>query len=286
VIIALPYQTLTEYFRDFMLGRLEKICSGPCPVCDGPVLYLYLRLRKVMDLPIFHGKCDGKCDCGISFLPLFVAPHKWYGYFRIEEALTFVAEEQYSSLSAVLTAWETAREIRLADGLAAFPSQRTVLRWWKRLEGRSSLIGAKIAIPAADSMNFPLDWPGRRESCGPDGLPGVVEVPVPASSAGKEPSLTKRRPVRPASIGDCLLSGLADLGSSLRPGFTSFLSQRPSAALSIPLFVLGLWFLEGRLHVPCLVPIGKVGNLTASCFPELPQTPVLTRPYLPATPPP
>ena len=101
-----------------------------CPCC-GSSIYLGLRLRTFTDIPLYYGRCAGPCKTCFTFLPLFIAPRKWYLYYDIEKAISFVSSDRFVSISDAFASWDGGRDDRLDDGLPPGPRINTVLRWRK-----------------------------------------------------------------------------------------------------------------------------------------------------------
>lgn len=275
MLSATPHLTVTHYFRDFCLGFLEEFCSKACSICGAGVC-LDLRLRKVLDLPIFHGRCKGKVKHHFTFLPLFVAPGKWYGYPTIEKALCSIFKANVPNQA--YEDWEADREAflypdsevddRRQKDIFRIPGKTTLHRWWKELED-----GQEIWIERAASFRqfgSRQGWPGLLPACGPDGIVGekrmcdLPDIPDPRPSVRSLVLLL-------LSLGQILLNR----------SFTSL----PVSHLGI-----GLWFLEVQFWQRCLAWRCLFGRLIPCSFPnlipnleEMKHTPL---PYAPKTSPP
>lgn len=259
MLSATPHLTVTHYFRDFCLGALEEFCSRPCQSCQSAVA-IELRLRSVINLPIYRGKCSGTETHHFTFLPLFVAPGKWFAYPVIEDALRFILNEQIPHRAFV--AWEMAREHLTAKSLSRIPSTSTIRRWWDALND-GHVISLEQAISQARDAQIP-GWPGLLPSYGPDGILGektsstIPGIPLP--------SLPVRRLLH-------LLFSLGEILTGQCPPTSSVLG-------------VGLWFLEVQVRRRCLVRSDLVGRLIPGSFPKLAVTPCPSILHAPKTSPP
>ena len=258
MLSATPHLTVIHYFRDFCLGALEEFCSRPCRLC-GAGVDLELRLRFVLDLPIFRGRCWGAESHHFTFLPLFVAPGKWFGYPTIEKALRFILLEHTPYRAFV--AWEINREQVMMESTARIPGTSTIRRWWDELnEDQGGWLDQ--AISQARLMPTP-EWPGLLPAYGPDGIPGESATSVPTISS---PSLPVRRLL-------CLLFSLGEILTGQYPSTSSVLG-------------VGLWFLEVQVRRRCLARTDLIGRLIPGSFPNLAVTPCLSILHAPKTSPP
>jgi hypothetical protein len=197
-----------------------------------------------MDLPIYRGKCSGSRQHHFTFLPLFVAPGKWYGYPAIEGALRFILREQAPHRAFV--AWEIDREKFVMESTARFPGTSTIRRWWDELsDGQDPWLDRAISQVR---LTTTPGWPGLLPTCGPDGIPG--ENTIRTISPISMPS----RPVR------SLLFLLFFLGEILT-------GQCPTTVLGV-----GLWFLEVQFRQRCLARVALAGRLIPCAFPSLAVT--------------
>jgi len=278
VVIPLPHQTLTDYHRDFRAGILEKFCPSNCHTCGAPIDRFEYRLRKAQQLWVLRGRCRGACVHCFTFLPLFVAPGKWYPYAAIEEALGFVSQGRFANPTAALKAWEANRETRVDQRQVGGPSETTVRRWRKELDqDQPERPWAERA--AAASLLVPGQvWPGPACQCGPDGLPGEkTPPPIPANIAlPSSPPLLE--PGLGLSFTAVFLGALRMLGEAL---LGSPSSPPPGSCLA-----MGMWFLEGRFQQRCLAGFELVGNVVPGLIPDLAATQRLPRGYPPQPPPP
>jgi hypothetical protein len=246
VLHGLPHLTYTEYLRDFFFGTLAGFCSGSCPLCGGLLAILGLRLRKTLDLPLFRSQCRG-CRTRFTFLPRFVAPGKWFAYPQIEQALTFVAQAGFSSVSQGLREWDYRRDRRIDSGLSAGPSASSVRRWWMTLSQR-------------DQAEF---WSER----GRDALSaGLGPSPEMRNAGGPEPA-------GHGSAGLRLLTILRLLGEFLLGSFR--------ASCHRSWFGAALWALESQVGRRCLADADLVGTLIPSHSPYLAVTATSPRGYPP-----
>jgi len=259
VLSATPHLTLTHYFRDFCLGILEEFCSKACCLC-GAAVGLELRLRTVMDLPVYRARCTGPDEHSFTFLPLFVAPGKWYGYPVIEDALRVMIGEQVPHRAFV--AWNIDRERRTMEGVSRIPCATTLRRWWdaSRHDAAFWLDLAALHAPAAAVSG----WPSILPTCGPDGIAGE-RTPSGLSSISF-PSLPVQK----------LLLIIISLGEIL---------MGPGLSGTSPLGV-GLWFLETQARRRCLSRSNFLGRLIPCSFPSLAVTPRLLILHTPKTSPP
>lgn len=259
MIIGLPHHTFTEYHRDFFFGALEKMCSGDCPVCGGRVKHIELRLRKILGLPIFRGKCSGACKKSFTFLPRFACPGKWYGYFAIERALLFVSRA--TSPNAAFQIWEANRELLAASGTSLGPSTSTVSRWWDELgQSRPDQPWLDRAL-GAEARTSRQGWPGPAPSYGPDGLVGEKTFLLGRKKAFPRNSEPKTPSCRSSKFSSLMLSLLLALGEAL-------LGSHSSTA-PITLLGTGLWLLEPPFQQRCLARANLVGRIIPGSFPEV-----------------
>ncbi|MBF0502534.1 MAG: hypothetical protein HQM09_20520 [Candidatus Riflebacteria bacterium] len=271
MIITLLNVSHTGYLRDFFFGALEKKCSGMCPICDGHISVIGLRLRKHLDLPIYRGKCGGECNSHFTFLPVFVAPGKWYDYFSIEIALLHVAQNTFSSTSAAIHDWDFSRDDLIADGHSPGPSASSVRRWWREL-------GQNLSE---------RPWQARAEQELVELLPSAPAIITPQSSdpiftmdtAKDDFTSTQVIVVQDSRSSSCLLLGtLRFLGATL-------IGKRLVSTMT-SLLAIGMSFLETRFQQRCLAMIDLTGRVVPCPYPNMAATLKRSLAYPPETSPP
>lgn len=275
--IALPHQTVTEYLRDFFFGRLALFCAGLCPLCGNRIQIIGLRLRMVMEIPLYRGRCRSDiCRAHFTFLPLFVAPAKWHGYVQIEAALVYLAERK-TTLTSALASWENEREMRIEEGRPAGPSVSTLRRWWGELaEASSDRVWWEQAVD-----HSPRHWPRPITGYGPDGILGEalssgstrrfqLVNPVPLFQPGPSSSFPNV-PVPAVGFLFCLLS-LAQ----------AFLPTAVSPTISC--LGIGIWTLESVVGRRLLASVDLVGRVIPGPSPFLTVTRGGARVYYPEPP--
>lgn len=256
MIVALPHKTPKEYRRDFQVGTLEKFCPATCPLCPSLIYFFAFRKRKVLNIFVLRGRCKGPRIHYFTFLPLFVAPAKWYGYESIETALVQVNQGGFANIYAALAAWENQREIRIDNHQPPGPSSKTVYRWQSEL-----------------SQDKPdLSWTQRAEKAL---LQLTTQKPSKTGKRLKKRRMSLPRPTASptAKLPGVLLATLLTLGKILL-GLASF---------SLPIFPLGigLWFLETRHQQRLLARFELAGKIVPGPVPYLSVLEFFLRGYPP-----
>ncbi len=257
MIIALPHLTVTEYLRSFFLGNLVVLCARPCPLYGHCIRIIGLRLRLTLDIPVYRGRCTSdRCKTCFTFLPIFAAPAKWYGYAQIGEVLAFLAHRP-TTLNTALTEYETARDNRIEDGAPAGPSVSTIRRWWREFSEASTnpaWLAHAAALTGADSREV---------------RPDLNEEPLPeALSSKSSPAPSSRRYARS--------SPAAKSAQSSPAHFLAFLLHLATMLLSAPapvsLLGLGIGVLESRIGRRFLASPALAGRVTPSPSPDPAET--------------
>jgi hypothetical protein len=196
-------------------------------------------LRRFLRLKLRRAYCRG-CRVRFTFLPVFLAPAKWYPYLTIQRALAFVADEKHRSPFAALEAWEARRDQRLDDSPHRHPgpSKSAVQRWWAELTRRDT------ERPWLERTQ------GVLHRCAPS-------RPVPLSGN--------------CMLGRVLLGALLCLGAVLR-GSVAALAKAPRLAVA-------LWFQEIEHGQRCLGAGSDVGRVIPGPSPSLGGTPPCAVPY-------
>lgn len=258
MVVPLPHKTHTEYHRDFLLGILEKFCPEICPICQALIYLFGFRKRKIMSIFLLRGRCKGPIVHHFTFLPLFVAPAKWYGYETIETALISVNQSGFSTFSAALADWEKARETRIEDHQSPGPCSRTISRWDKELgQNHPKRPWAQKAQETLSQMNKPVHEQ-KSASSKRKTLKPLAAAPI----STRDKKFTVR-----------LLVTLRLLGKTLL-GMTSF----PETKISLG---IGIWFLESSCQQRCLARFELAGNVVPGPVPEVSMTEFLRRGYPP-----
>jgi hypothetical protein len=248
VILALPHKAIREYLRDFQIGTLEKNCPEICPLCQAPICLFAYRERKVLRIHVLRGRCKGARVHHFTFLPVFVAPGKWYGYETIEESLVFINQERFPNKTAAFNAWEEARENRIEDRIPPGPSSKTVGRW------HSELVQDRPERP----------WKARAEQA-------ILEISSHRNLG--HPGKNRQKPKTPGDFSVLLLSILLTLGKALLG------NSRPIPSVSV--LGIGIWFLESRFKQRCLARFELVGNIVVGPVPDMSVTKIFLRGYPP-----
>ena len=260
MIIALPHKTSREYRRDFQVGTLEKFCPVTCPLCPALISFFAFRKRKVLNIFVLRARCKGPLMHYFTFLPLFVAPAKWYGYEDIEVALVHVNHGKFAYLNAALAAWENLREIRIDDHKLPGPSSKTVYRWQTELsQHHPDRPWGKIAEQALLQLAEPESSASKKRN---HSQPRKKRTPLPGTSLSPT-----------ASFPEVFLSTLLTLGKIL-VGSTSF---------PLPVFPLGIgmWFLETRCQQRILARVELAGKVVPGPVPYLSVLEFFLRGYPP-----
>ena len=136
MVVALPFPDRHSYLRAVETNGLERFVHGLCGRCGQPLWANGWGYRKIQDLWTRRGLCSG-CDTSFTFLPIFLAPAKWYDYSAILSAAEFLSKPTFPTATAAITAWDLARSVDQDNHRRARPSAPTVWRWWASL-GRAA----------------------------------------------------------------------------------------------------------------------------------------------------
>lgn len=275
--IALPHQTVTEYLRDFFFGRLALFCAGFCPLCGNRIQIIGLRLRLIMEIPLYRGRCRSEvCGTHFTFLPLFAAPAKWHGYVQIETALVYLVERN-TTLTSALASWEEAREMRIEDGRPAGPSVSTLRRWWSEFAEASS---DRIWYEQAVALS-PGHWPRPITVYGPGGLPEAALLPSPTRRSQHANPVPRFQPGPSSSFANIPVSAIEFLFCLLSLA-ESFL---PTVVLpNISRLGIGIWALESVVGRRFLASGNLAGRVIPGPSPFLTVTHGGARVYYPEPP--
>lgn len=156
MVAALPFPDLPSYLRAFATGVLEAFARGVCGRCGrrlwangwGCRLRAGLRLRRAF--------CPG-CRTSFTFLPMFLAPAKWYAYPAIQRAVDFLSQSKFPTATAAITAWDLERCVDQDNHLKPRPSAPTALRWWTSLS--RAAVSAWFALTVAQIFQRAPDHP-------------------------------------------------------------------------------------------------------------------------------
>ncbi|MEK7109951.1 MAG: hypothetical protein AAB876_01905 [Patescibacteria group bacterium] len=260
MIGSLPQLSFEEYHRDFSSGTLRKFFSEFRPDDFEGKISLSLRYRKIVGIRIFRGRYTGGSRKNYTYLPQFIAPHKWYSYFEIDLAMKFIHKDEFTSISKALDAWDGERDTRICDGKPPGPCRTTVYNWYKAF--------GKSLVKAKNLLNDHK----QRES-------GAVnsEKIIPEINNQQTGLTTPNDAQRPETKPDCKQSKsrsstpVSDLLAGLRAFGASLFSEAPTG-FSISFLGLGLWALEGWLKTPCLICDRLAGTIVLIGFPEVELT--------------
>lgn len=192
-----------------------------------------------------------------TYLPQFIAPHKWYSYHEIDAAMKFIHKDEFTSISKALDAWDGERDTRICDGKPPGPCRTTVYNWYKAF-GKSSvrvkslLNNLKQGESGAVNSEKIIAEINKQQT----GLTPPNDIQRPETKPDCKQS--KSRSSTPVSD---LLAGLRAFGASL-------FSKAPKG-FSISFLGLGLWALEGWLETPCLICDRLAGTIVLIRFPKV-----------------
>jgi hypothetical protein len=257
VIGGLPQLSFEEYHRDYSSGTLRNSCFKFRPDFEGKIS-LSLRHRKIVDIHIFRGRYRGSLRKSYTYLPQFIAPHKWYSYLEIDGAMEFIHRGEFTSISKALDAWDGERDSRICVGEPPGPCRTTVYNWYKAFKKGSVRVDNLLNdLKQGESCTVNPE----KKITGISKPQRVLTPPDDVQRPETKPKQSKSRPSTPVSE---LLAGLRAFGASL-------FSKTPTA-FSISFLGLGLWALEGWLKTPCLICDRLAGTIVLIGFPEVELT--------------
>ena len=251
MIISLPHYSVSLYFRDFVLGILEKILLDMlCPNCEGSI-YLGLRLRIFADIPLYYGRCAGTCKTCFTFLPLFIAPRKWYLYRTIEKTVSYISSDRFASISDASASYDGKRDDRITEGSPPGPHISTVLRWCKAI--------SEIPVNAVNSVLAKLsNKTATSKETKPDSIQAqiidkspAILTPVPQNSDSNLPAKPANLPQENLIKKPCLKAKLAQILPSIL-ALGKFLLGKPGKATPISLLGISFWYLGAHFNIPRL----------------------------------
>lgn len=134
MVVAVPFPDPPSYLRAIGTGLLELFVHGFCGLCGWALWANGWSYRKFAALRIRRARCSNpKCRTSFTFLPVFLAPAKWYDYPAIRRAADSLSNPAFETATAAITEWDLDRSYRQDDHRGPAPSAPTVRRWWASL---------------------------------------------------------------------------------------------------------------------------------------------------------
>jgi len=271
VIAYFTIQSLAYCTRQGLDETLWLWCHAACFRCsDGQLSPWGWRWRITCGLWIRRARCK-YCGLTVSFLPIFVAPAKWYDYPTIDSAVRFVLYRNrmsFPSLTSALIEWEMQRSDRCDNGNIGGPCWITVYRWYRILadlpatawqdrfeDAQRRAVTSPSPTLSVEAVTSTVARVSVVQAVAPPARASSTPAPnTPARSARWESETTAiEPPFPPASANDRIAelpaySTLRRLGKTFVQGPLRHLAS----SMFAPLLAFGAWFVDTLFGGRCL----------------------------------